>query len=237
MTLHTLSRRVSKRHRGIAQPRSLSARTKSEIFALMLLPRAFTLGLNLGTTEPMVDVAQAPIVVQTRVVFDTKNAIVPISIVKNDLYVEKVSSRAEESAKAAAARQRVVQLSNVSTTSVANPPEPDHVAKRVLVQQIAADSGIDWKLLESVWQIESGKAWKTGVVSSAGAQGPMQFMPGTWRGYGGNGDITSAPDALKAGAKLLAANGAASGDEYRALFAYNHAEWYVQQVQSIMKSI
>ena len=240
MTLRTLSRRVSKRHRGIAPQRSLSARTKSEFFALMLLPRAITLGLNLGTTEPLTAKvhAQEPAVIQTYVVFDNRQSIGPLAIATPLPRIEVTSSRADDqAAQLAATRARSVQRLVKAVMIPSNPPEPDLTAKRTLVQQIATEEGIDWKLLESVWQIESGKAWKTGVVSSAGATGPMQFMPGTWRGYGGTGDITSAPDALRAGAKLLAANGAANGDEHRALFSYNHAEWYVQQVQSIMDSI
>jgi hypothetical protein len=71
--------------------------------------------------------------------------------------------------------------------------------------------------------------------SFAGAAGWMQFMPSTWAAYGvdADGDGTSDPadpdDAIHAAARYLAASGA-PGDWYRAIFAYNHADWYVQQV-------
>jgi hypothetical protein len=72
-------------------------------------------------------------------------------------------------------------------------------------------------------------------VSSAGAVGWMQFMPETWAGYGvdANGDRVKDPydpeDAIHAAANYLRASGAPA-DWYNAVFAYNHADWYVAEV-------
>jgi hypothetical protein len=72
-------------------------------------------------------------------------------------------------------------------------------------------------------------------VSSAGAVGWMQFMPETWAGYGvdANGDGVADPydpeDAIFAAASYLRASGAPA-DWYNAVFAYNHADWYVAEV-------
>jgi hypothetical protein len=72
-------------------------------------------------------------------------------------------------------------------------------------------------------------------VSSAGAVGWMQFMPSTWDGYGvdANGDGVADPydpeDAIFAAANYLRASGAPV-DWYGAVFAYNHADWYVAEV-------
>ncbi|MET0305237.1 MAG: lytic murein transglycosylase [Solirubrobacterales bacterium] len=72
-------------------------------------------------------------------------------------------------------------------------------------------------------------------VSSAGAVGWMQFMPETWAGYGvdANGDGVADPydpeDAIHAAANYLQASGAPV-DWYNAVFAYNHADWYVAEV-------
>jgi hypothetical protein len=72
-------------------------------------------------------------------------------------------------------------------------------------------------------------------ISSAGAQGWMQFMPETWAGYGvdANGDGTADPynpeDAIYAAANYLSASGMPA-DTYSAIFAYNHADWYVADV-------
>ncbi|MGE5282927.1 MAG: lytic murein transglycosylase, partial [Chloroflexota bacterium] len=72
-------------------------------------------------------------------------------------------------------------------------------------------------------------------VSSAGAIGWMQFMPSTWETYGvdANGDGVRDPynpeDAIFAAARYLAAAGMPA-DTYGAIYAYNHADWYVQEV-------
>ncbi len=73
------------------------------------------------------------------------------------------------------------------------------------------------------------------AISSAGAEGWMQFMPATWEGYGvdANGDGVKDPfnpeDAIFAAASYLSANGMPA-DTYGAIFAYNHADWYVGEV-------
>jgi len=121
-------------------------------------------------------------------------------------------------------------------------PEPDAAGKRVWVKKAATAYGIDWKILEAVWQVESGKSWHRGVRSWAGATGPCQFMPGTWRGYAtdGNGDgikdVTYAPDCLFGAAKLLASNGLAQGMTTQALLRYNHSMAYVNKVLSIART-
>jgi len=72
-------------------------------------------------------------------------------------------------------------------------------------------------------------------VSSAGAVGWMQFMPATWQTYGvdadgdGNADPYSPADAIHGAARYLRASGAPA-DWSRAIFAYNHAGWYVDRV-------
>jgi membrane-bound lytic murein transglycosylase B len=71
--------------------------------------------------------------------------------------------------------------------------------------------------------------------SSAGAEGWMQFMPSTWATYGvdANGDGVADPnnpeDAIYAAARYLAAAGMPA-DTYGAIYAYNHADWYVSEV-------
>ena len=65
--------------------------------------------------------------------------------------------------------------------------------------------------------------------SSAGAQGPMQFMPATWRAYGLGGNVHSARDAVLGAANYLHRSGAPA-NERRALFAYNRSTLYVNAV-------
>ncbi len=103
-----------------------------------------------------------------------------------------------------------------------------------LWQRAGAAYGIPWQILGAINKIESGYGVDMGP-SSAGAIGWMQFMPGTWLGWGmdGNGDGVADPwnpeDAVFAAARYLAASGA-HDDMYKAIFSYNHADWYVRNV-------
>ena len=72
--------------------------------------------------------------------------------------------------------------------------------------------------------------------SSAGAQGPMQFIPSTWDIYGRGGDITSNRDSIFAAARYLRATGAPS-DMARALRAYNNSARYVRAVTAYAQQI
>jgi murein DD-endopeptidase MepM/ murein hydrolase activator NlpD len=103
-----------------------------------------------------------------------------------------------------------------------------------IYQACGTQYGIPWEILASINKIET--AFGTNLnVSSAGALGWMQFMPPTWEAYGvdANGDGRKDPynpvDAICAAANYLKASGG-SGDLYNAIFAYNHADWYVQEV-------
>ncbi len=91
--------------------------------------------------------------------------------------------------------------------------------------------GLSWTVLAAIGQIESGDGRNMGP-SSAGALGPMQFLPSTWREWGitafgqsGPPDIMNPFDAVPAAARLLCAAGAGSPRGlYGAVFAYNHAD-------------
>lgn len=87
---------------------------------------------------------------------------------------------------------------------------------------------VDWEVLAAVNYVES-KFGRVKSSSSAGAQGPMQFLPSTWAAYGLGGDIHDDHDAIMGAGNYLRASGA-PGDYGRALYAYNHARRYVEAV-------
>jgi murein DD-endopeptidase MepM/ murein hydrolase activator NlpD len=97
--------------------------------------------------------------------------------------------------------------------------------------------GVPWNVLAAINKIESNFGRNMGP-SSAGAIGWMQFMPSTWLRWGtdadGNGtaDPWNPVDAIYSAARYLAASGAAS-DIRQAVFSYNHAEWYVNDVMEV----
>ena len=90
-----------------------------------------------------------------------------------------------------------------------------------------AEFGVPWPYLASIHLVETRMGRIRGT-STAGAQGPMQFMPATWAAYG-DGDINSDRDAIRAAARYLKANGAPQ-NMANALFRYNQSQRYVRAV-------
>ena len=117
------------------------------------------------------------------------------------------------------------------------PAAPVHLSYDQLLQlwQNAGQAyGVPWNVLAAINKIESNFGRNMGP-SSAGALGWMQFMPSTWLRWGtdadGNGiaDPWNPVDAMYSAARYLAASGAQS-DLRQAVFSYNHAWWYVDDV-------
>jgi hypothetical protein len=105
-----------------------------------------------------------------------------------------------------------------------------------IYQAAAARYGVPWEVLAAINEIESDYG-RDVAVSSAGAVGWMQFLPSTWALYGvdanhdGRRDPDNPADAIFAAARYLRAAGA-EHDLRAAIFAYNHAGWYVNAVLS-----
>jgi len=101
--------------------------------------------------------------------------------------------------------------------------------------------GLSWTVLAAIGQIESGDGQNVGP-STAGALGPMQFLPSTWAAWGIDGfgqtgppDVQNPLDAVPSAARMLCADGAAAGQAglRQAIFDYNHATWYVNEVLAL----
>jgi soluble lytic murein transglycosylase-like protein len=88
--------------------------------------------------------------------------------------------------------------------------------------------GVAWEVLAAVNSVET-RFNRITSSSSAGAQGPMQFIPSTWAAYGLGGDIHDPRDAIMAAANYLRASGA-PGDYRQALYSYNPSWDYVDAI-------
>lgn len=115
----------------------------------------------------------------------------------------------------------------------------------LLYQQAGKKYHLDWSVLAAIGKVETdhGRSPGTGVTSGenyAGAGGPMQFLQPTWEMYGddGNGDGRrdryNPADAIFGAANYLKSSGAPANYQ-KAIFAYNHAMWYVQKVLGFAK--
>lgn len=113
------------------------------------------------------------------------------------------------------------------------------------IEAATACPGLHWTVLAAIGKIESdhGRSTLPGVAPGTEnpyhAAGPMQIIPSTWDGILARHQIPpggasppsrwNAHDAIHAASRLLCDNNA-SRDLRGAIFAYNHATWYVNQV-------
>jgi hypothetical protein len=127
-----------------------------------------------------------------------------------------------------------------AAAAVKAPPTPAQLVP--IYKAAAARYGVPWTLLAAINKVESDFGRNNGP-SSAGALGPMQFEPATWKAYGvdANGDgvanINDPVDAIYSAAHLLSANGAdsnvSSAGTQKAIFSYNHSSSYVKEVTQL----
>jgi membrane-bound lytic murein transglycosylase B len=107
-------------------------------------------------------------------------------------------------------------------------------ALRAYYNEAAQRYGVDPSYLASINFIESNFG-RVKDNSSAGAQGPMQFLPSTWTQYGQGGNIHDSHDSILAAARYLVRNGAPYNMR-NAIFQYNHDFDYVDSVESFARA-
>jgi peptidoglycan hydrolase CwlO-like protein len=134
------------------------------------------------------------------------------------------------------------QFGAITTVDLADlhilPPSAAYLSLYKNAAQTCA--GLSWTVLAAIGQVESGHG-SNPSTSSAGAMGPMQFLPSTFAAYAVDGDgdgaadIMDPADAIYTAARYLCANGAGTGPAgvSTAVWHYNHADWYVQMVQTL----
>jgi membrane-bound lytic murein transglycosylase B len=128
------------------------------------------------------------------------------------------------------ARRQLGVLAHATDTVPAWRIEAPAPAEELLsyYREAESASGVGWNYLAAINLIET-RFGRINGVSTAGAQGPMQFMPSTFAAYGAGGDIHSPHDSILAAGRMLAADGFAT-DRDHAIYRYNNANTYVQAV-------
>lgn len=133
---------------------------------------------------------------------------------------------------------------SAASTGALGPSSVGGIPARYLADYRAAGQmcpRLDWAILAGIGAVETnhGQSRLPGVASGAnfaGASGPMQFLTGTFvsvraRHPDVGPDVYSPDAAIPAAAHLLCDNGY-STNPYGAIFSYNHADWYVREVQA-----
>jgi transglycosylase-like protein with SLT domain len=126
--------------------------------------------------------------------------------------------------------------------NTASPGKPSNYIELFRESAARYCPGMSWTVLAAIGQIESGDGANNGP-SSAGAVGPMQFLPSTWAEWGitafgepGPPNIMDPYDAVPSAARYLCAAGAGTPAGLPgAIFAYNHATWYVSEVLALAR--
>ncbi len=145
-----------------------------------------------------------------------------------DEAAERVGAEADKAAPAL----QIPALGASTCTTGAVPPQLIPIYQRAAARYALGSQGV--AILAAINAVETGFGTNLGT-SSAGAEGWMQFMPATWAEWGvdANGDGVADPDnpedAIFAAARYLSASGMPT-DTYGAIYAYNHADWYVSEV-------
>jgi hypothetical protein len=128
------------------------------------------------------------------------------------------------------ARRQLYPMTEVKDTVPAWRIVPPAPADALLThyREAEAATGVGWNYLAAIHLIETRFGSIEGT-STAGAQGPMQFLPSTFEAYGDGGDIHSLRDSIMAAGRYLAANDFA-GNRDNAIFRYNNSDRYVRAV-------
>lgn len=154
---------------------------------------------------------------------------------------EQAQAAAKAAAEAAEKARQAELASSRQTVSRERRVYSDPADLNGVYVQAGSVFGVDPKLLRAVHLAETGGSSSSGIRSYAGAVGPMQFLPSTFRSYAvdGNGDgrtdITNVEDAIFSAAKYLKACGAP--DIKKALWGYNPSTSYFNKVTRIMASL
>ena len=156
-------------------------------------------------------------------VHDTETAAAVLAVLPEDVAaIAQTNIDATRAIMGTVGKKRVT----VPAWSIVQPAEPDALVTHYKAAEM--EYGVPWEILASIHLVETRMGRLRGV-STAGAAGPMQFIPATWARFG-EGNIEDNRDAIMAAARHLSHHGAPSNTA-KALWHYNPTDRYVTAVQ------
>ncbi len=225
---------------------AVAAAATAALMAPLAVARGETVApLDTGTTleEPGAAFAPAPVQQGTTLAPPTAAAPTATPAPSGGVSAGEGSEAPEEAASAAESEGALATPGPAAAFAIPSLPASSCAATGVppvlipMYQRAATAYGLGPQgpaVLAGINEVETAFGTNMGP-SSAGAEGWMQFMPETWSGYGvdanedGVADPYNPEDAIFAAASYLSASGMPA-DTYGAIFAYNHADWYVADV-------
>ncbi len=136
----------------------------------------------------------------------------------------------------------LMMTADASTLSPSDEARADIPSVVLALYQASAQTcpGVEWTVVAAIGKVESDHGRAAVQISSAGARGPMQFMPATFARYGVDGDgdgrrdIDDLEDSVYSAVNYLCANGASDPERlWSAIWHYNHSPTYVRKVLAL----
>jgi hypothetical protein len=201
------------------------------IFVLvMILPSAVAFGID-GQSEKSSAEAKLTLTADSHIPISISKK--KIEIIPGESLTDAAKRIAEEEAQKKIRVEAIAREKRVYGGTVAND---------VYIAAAARYGIADWRYLKAIHYVETGCSSDPNKHSYAGASGPMQFLPSTWKFAGvdgdgdGRADIGNVVDAINGAAHYLAMSGG-QNDIRKGLYSYNHSTSYVNKVTGVAMSI
>ncbi len=227
----------------------ISQKRKSFVAISPIIASAFTLMVFVPVSWSYANIRSHSLEnsVATGIAFNKKQNVVELTAEKAKIIpgesavLRQIREEAEAKAQAEAEARAAEESASRNVVSRERHVYSDPANFDSIYQRAESAFGVDARLLKAIHYVETGCSGSTAKSSYAGAVGPMQFLPSTFRVYGtdGNGDgiadITNVEDAIFTAARYLVACGYPNVKS--ALYGYNPSYSYYAKVLDVASSL